>query len=175
MPSAAPGFGKPSLALPPVLPSGDSISTMATTGKRILEIGRGLLSMATSSCWGLPAASVKVGGWLAMKICHSPQSRILALDVHPLTQPLRTPSDIAIADTKIPELVTSGTPTFWAALQYPGLQDDFLQREGLADCHTVGPGTVVFHDWRSQQENHHLDLRRLGCHGLLSLPVFIDG
>ena len=51
------------------------------------------------------------------------------------------------------EVVTSGTPTFLQALAYRPL----AERRGLA--HRVSPGTVVFHDQRSEEENEGLDLR----------------
>jgi len=47
------------------------------------------------------------------------------------------------------ELITSGTPAFLHALAYPGFA-------GLN--HRVSPGTVVFHDLRSEQENPALEL-----------------
>ncbi|MEM7306009.1 MAG: alanine racemase [Planctomycetota bacterium] len=50
------------------------------------------------------------------------------------------------------ELVTSGTPSFLHALAYPGF-------EGLAGTvHRISPGTVVFHDLRSEEENPDLEL-----------------
>jgi D-serine deaminase-like pyridoxal phosphate-dependent protein len=44
------------------------------------------------------------------------------------------------------EVVTSGTSTFQAALSFEGFSQAGLQ-------HTVSPGTVVFHDIRSEEEN----------------------
>lgn len=50
------------------------------------------------------------------------------------------------------ELVTSGTPAFQLALEF----EPFAELEGTA--HRVSPGTVVFHDLRSERENPGLDL-----------------
>ncbi len=52
----------------------------------------------------------------------------------------------------VPEVVTSGTPTFRLALGHPGLAA--LPRT----AHRVSPGTVVLHDQRSEEENPDLDL-----------------
>jgi len=52
----------------------------------------------------------------------------------------------------IDEIVTSGTPTFQAAMTFPG----FRALEGT--MHRVSPGTVVLHDYRSEQEIEDLDL-----------------
>ena len=49
------------------------------------------------------------------------------------------------------EVVSAGTPTFQAALTYPGFVQSGLE-------HTVSPGTVVFHDLRSEEENPGLRL-----------------
>jgi D-serine deaminase-like pyridoxal phosphate-dependent protein len=49
------------------------------------------------------------------------------------------------------EVVSAGTPTFQAALSFEG-----FMKEGL--LHTVSPGTVVFHDLRSKEENPGLEL-----------------
>ena len=47
----------------------------------------------------------------------------------------------------VPELVTSGTPTFRLALEHPGFQE-------LEDCvHRVSPGTAVYHDARSERQS----------------------
>ena len=54
--------------------------------------------------------------------------------------------------TSAGELVTSGTPTFHAALEFPG----FAELGGAA--HRVSPGTVVYHDLRSELENPELGL-----------------
>ncbi|MEW6072854.1 MAG: alanine racemase [Planctomycetota bacterium] len=56
------------------------------------------------------------------------------------------------AGTPAAELVTSGTPTFLAALAYA----PFRALAGVR--HRVSPGTVVFHDLLSEQENPDLDL-----------------
>ncbi len=45
------------------------------------------------------------------------------------------------------ELITSGTPGFECALEFPG----FASLENTQ--HRVSPGTVIFHDWRSHQQN----------------------
>ena len=50
------------------------------------------------------------------------------------------------------ELITSGTPAFRGALEYPG----FERLEGTV--HRVSPGTVVYHDGRSAEENPGLGL-----------------
>ena len=50
------------------------------------------------------------------------------------------------------EVVTSGTPTFLQALQYVPL------RQRATSVHRVSPGTVVFHDARSEQESQGLGL-----------------
>jgi len=49
----------------------------------------------------------------------------------------------------VDELITSGTPSFLHALAYPGFE---------STNHRVSPGTVVFHDLRSEEENPDLDL-----------------
>lgn len=50
------------------------------------------------------------------------------------------------------ELVTSGTPAFLHALAYPPFADLEPTR------HRVSPGTVVYHDTRTEQENPNLPL-----------------
>lgn len=50
------------------------------------------------------------------------------------------------------ELVTSGTPAFLHALAY----EPFRRMDGCV--HRVSPGTVVFHDLRSDEENPELEL-----------------
>lgn len=52
----------------------------------------------------------------------------------------------------VEEITTSGTPSFEAALAYT----PFTELDGPR--HRVSPGTVVFHDARSQQQNPDLDL-----------------
>lgn len=52
----------------------------------------------------------------------------------------------------VEEIVTAGTPTFLAALEYGPLR----RLEGTV--HRVSPGTVVFHDARSAEENPELEL-----------------
>ncbi len=54
---------------------------------------------------------------------------------------------------ELEEVVTSGTPAFLHALAYPGFAE--LGRT----VHRVSPGTVVFHDLRSAEENPELELR----------------
>ncbi len=61
-------------------------------------------------------------------------------------------AELRRADVAIPELVTSGTPGFRAALAHPGLRS-------LPDTlHRVSPGTVVLHDVRSAEQDPGLDL-----------------
>ncbi|MFT7671098.1 MAG: D-serine deaminase-like pyridoxal phosphate-dependent protein [Planctomycetota bacterium] len=50
------------------------------------------------------------------------------------------------------ELITSGTPGFLCALDFPGFN------ELGAIQHRVSPGTVVFHDWRSETQIPELEL-----------------
>lgn len=52
----------------------------------------------------------------------------------------------------VDELVTSGTPAFLHALEF----EPFAELQGTR--HRVSPGTVVFHDLRSERENPGLDL-----------------
>lgn len=61
-------------------------------------------------------------------------------------------SGLARAGVPAGEVVTSGTPSFLHGLAYPG----FAGLEGTV--HRVSPGTVVFHDLRSELENADLDL-----------------
>ncbi len=56
------------------------------------------------------------------------------------------------AGVAVGEVVTSGTPSFLHALAYPGFSD----LDGTV--HRVSPGTVVYHDLRSEEENADLDL-----------------
>jgi len=56
------------------------------------------------------------------------------------------------SDSEVGEVVTSGTPAFRYALEF----DPFQRLE--AGVHRVSPGTVVFHDLRSEQELEDLDL-----------------
>jgi D-serine deaminase-like pyridoxal phosphate-dependent protein len=58
---------------------------------------------------------------------------------------------------RVAELITSGTPAFLRALAYPGFQ------AANAPTHRVSPGTVVFHDLRSELENPDLDLLPAAC------------
>jgi D-serine deaminase-like pyridoxal phosphate-dependent protein len=57
------------------------------------------------------------------------------------------------AGVELEELVTSGTPAFRHALSFPGFAD-----LGTT-VHRVSPGTVVFHDLRSEEEDPTLGLR----------------
>jgi D-serine deaminase-like pyridoxal phosphate-dependent protein len=57
--------------------------------------------------------------------------------------------ELARGGIAVGELITSGTPTFLDALAHPEL----AQRP-----HRVSPGTVVYHDLRSEQECENLDL-----------------
>ncbi|MFT5050141.1 MAG: D-serine deaminase-like pyridoxal phosphate-dependent protein [Chlamydiales bacterium] len=58
---------------------------------------------------------------------------------------------LGLADRSL-EIITSGTPTFLHALAYPGF-------DGLGSTqHRISPGTVVYHDLRSHEENPGLDL-----------------
>jgi D-serine deaminase-like pyridoxal phosphate-dependent protein len=56
------------------------------------------------------------------------------------------------SDAKVNEVVTSGTPAFRYALEF----EPFHRLEPAV--HRVSPGTVVFHDLRSEQELEDLDL-----------------
>jgi D-serine deaminase-like pyridoxal phosphate-dependent protein len=54
---------------------------------------------------------------------------------------------------EIGELVTSGTPSFLYAIDFPGFA------ELSPTAHRISPGTVVLHDLRSEQELDELDLQ----------------
>lgn len=57
------------------------------------------------------------------------------------------------ADIDVEELVTSGTPTFLYALEFPPFA-------ALAPCrHTISPGTVVFHDMQYDELLEDLNLQ----------------
>ena len=56
------------------------------------------------------------------------------------------------SDTELGEIVTSGTPAFRYALEF----EPFRRLEPAV--HRVSPGTVVFHDLRSEQQLEDLDL-----------------
>ncbi len=56
------------------------------------------------------------------------------------------------AGLQVAELITSGTPTFLHSLAYP----PFTELGGT--IHRTSPGTVVFHDLRSEEENANLAL-----------------
>ena len=58
---------------------------------------------------------------------------------------------------EVQELITSGTPAFRCALDYPGFQTPG------SPVHRVSPGTVVFHDLRSELENPDLELVPAAC------------
>ena len=53
------------------------------------------------------------------------------------------------------EVITSGSPTFAAAIEHPGLRGIAATSETV---HRVSPGTVVFHDVRSEEEFPELGL-----------------
>lgn len=59
---------------------------------------------------------------------------------------------LVTSGSPVSEIITSGTPTFRLAMQHPGLAS--LENT----VHRVSPGTVVFHDQRSEAENEDLDL-----------------
>jgi len=59
---------------------------------------------------------------------------------------------LAEAGARVPELVTSGTPSFRHALSFAPL------RGPGAPFHRVSPGTVVYHDLRSAEEDPGLEL-----------------
>ncbi|MDY7107137.1 MAG: alanine racemase [Planctomycetota bacterium] len=61
--------------------------------------------------------------------------------------------DLAAAGVGVEEVITSGTPTFLDALAYPPLAG----RDGI--IHRVSPGTVIYHDSRSEQRIAELDLQ----------------
>ena len=56
------------------------------------------------------------------------------------------------AGVAVPELITSGTPTFREALAYAPF------RELGGTVHRISPGTVVYHDQRCEQEDPHTGL-----------------
>ncbi len=58
---------------------------------------------------------------------------------------------------RVEEVVTSGTPAFTHALAFPGF------RSGFAPAHRASPGTVVFHDLRTEEENPDLELEPAAC------------
>lgn len=61
-------------------------------------------------------------------------------------------NQLVAAGLPVSEIITSGTPTFRLAMEYPG----FAALD--ATLHRVSPGTVVFHDQRSEAENPDLEL-----------------
>ena len=61
-------------------------------------------------------------------------------------------ASLARAGHPVEELVTSGTPAFLHALAHA----PFRELEGTQ--HRVSPGTVVYHDLRTEEENPNLDL-----------------
>ena len=61
-------------------------------------------------------------------------------------------AELDASGLRFDEVVTSGTPTFLHALAYPRFRDEDAPR------HRVSPGTVVFHDLRSEEENPGLGL-----------------
>ncbi|MCP3977801.1 MAG: D-TA family PLP-dependent enzyme [bacterium] len=60
-------------------------------------------------------------------------------------------AELETAGMRVSELITSGTPSFLDALAFAGF-------ESTEFVHRVSPGTVVFHDLRSEQEIPDLDL-----------------
>jgi D-serine deaminase-like pyridoxal phosphate-dependent protein len=60
---------------------------------------------------------------------------------------------LSTAGCVVNEVITAGTPAFTHALSHPGLS----RLDGTR--HTVSPGTVVFHDARTELENPGLGLR----------------
>lgn len=60
--------------------------------------------------------------------------------------------ELRAAGARPGELVTSGTPTFRHALEHPGLA------ALVGGAHRVSPGTVVYHDLRTELENPELGL-----------------
>jgi D-serine deaminase-like pyridoxal phosphate-dependent protein len=61
-------------------------------------------------------------------------------------------ADLEEHGARVGEVVTSGTPAFTHALAFPGF------RVGFAPIHRASPGTVVFHDLRTEEENSDLEL-----------------
>jgi len=61
-------------------------------------------------------------------------------------------AELVDAGHAVGELITSGTPTFRHALAY----EAFAALDG--SVHRVSPGTVVFHDQRSDEDNPDVDL-----------------
>lgn len=60
--------------------------------------------------------------------------------------------ELRAAGHALSEVVTSGTPVYRRALEYGPLAE-------IEDVeHTVSPGTVVYHDWCTEQQNPDLDL-----------------
>jgi D-serine deaminase-like pyridoxal phosphate-dependent protein len=60
--------------------------------------------------------------------------------------------ELVDAGLRVEEIVTSGTPAFRHALEF----EPFARMEGVR--HRVSPGTVVFHDLRSEEESPELGL-----------------
>ena len=68
-------------------------------------------------------------------------------------QALALCADLGRAGAPVAEIVTSGTPAFRHALSFA----PFTATDGLV--HRVSPGTVVYHDVRSAEQNPGLDLQ----------------
>ena len=88
---------------------------------------------------------------------------------HPLYDALLELCDELSADGhEIGEIVTSGTPGFRAALDHPG-----LAAPSCGALHRVSPGTVVYHDQRSDETCDELDLQpaALVFSRVVSLPA----
>ncbi len=85
---------------------------------------------------------------------HEGDARQRRRDVFACYEPLMALlADFDAQGLPVAEVVTSGTPTFLQALEYAPLA------ERADTVHRVSPGTVVFHDLRSEQENEGLGLR----------------
>ena len=63
---------------------------------------------------------------------------------------------VEAADLEVAEVITSGTPTFRYALDFPGFSGGRLPVGG--GCHRVSPGTVVFHDYQYDELLEDLEL-----------------
>ena len=62
----------------------------------------------------------------------------------------------AACGVRIDEVITSGTPSCTSALAYSGFASTSLSARGLACTHRVSPGTTVFHDRKTHDENSDL-------------------
>lgn len=73
------------------------------------------------------------------------------------TQISETIGQLAIDGLPCDELITSGTPTFRYALDYPGFADGNIADSEV--IHRVSPGTVVFHDFQYDSLLEDLELK----------------